>query len=132
MLLLNFSHPLTDDQARQIEEETGQPLDEVRQLPVHFDVGQPFAPQAEALVTACGLTPEEWQTKAILINPPALNVIAVTLLAELHGRMGYFPPVVRLRTLAGSLPPRYEVAEVVNLQAVRDAARTRRQEADDG
>jgi hypothetical protein len=54
----------------------------------------------------------------MLANPPSLNVIAVTLLAELHGRMGYFPPVVRLLPVAGSVPPRFEVAEMISLQAV--------------
>jgi hypothetical protein len=40
--------------------------------------------------------------------------------------MGYWPAVIRLQPLAGSTPPRFEVAEVINLQAVRDATRTRR------
>ncbi len=126
MLLLNFSHPLTPEQVSQIEKLTGQPVAETRQVPVQFDHQQPFAPQVEEVVSACQLTPEEWQTQAILINPPSLNVIVATLLAELHGRMGYFPPVVRLRPVAGSTPTRYEVAEVINLQEVRDQARRRR------
>ncbi len=71
------------------------------------------------------LSPEELQTAPVLINPPSLNFITAVLLAELHGRMGYFPPVVRLRPAAG-LPPRYEVAEILNLQAIRDAARRTR------
>ena len=126
MILVNFSHPLTPDQVRQIESLTGQPLDQVQHLPVQFDPQQAFAPQVEALVAGCELTPEAWQSQAILINPPSLNVIATTLLAELHGRMGYFPPVVRLRPVAGSTPPRFEVAEVINLQQVRDEARRQR------
>jgi hypothetical protein len=32
-----------------------------------------------------------------------------------------------LRPVEGALPPRYEVAEVLNLQALRAAARKRRQ-----
>jgi hypothetical protein len=126
MILLNFSHPLTPDQVTQIEEATGQPVAEMRQIPVQFDPQQPFVPQVMVAAAACGLTPEEWQTCPLLINPPSLNAIAVTLLAELHGRMGYFPPVVRLRPVAGSTPTRYEVAEVINLQQVRDEARLRR------
>jgi hypothetical protein len=78
------------------------------------------------LVDAVGLSPAEWQTTPLLVNPPSLNVIAVTLLAELHGRMGYFPAVIRLRPVAGSTPQQFEVAEILNLQAVREAARTRR------
>jgi hypothetical protein len=40
--------------------------------------------------------------------------------------MGYFPAVLRLRPVPDSNPPQFEVAEIVNLQAVRDAARLRR------
>jgi len=127
MLILNFSHPLTPDQVQQIEALTGGAVAEVRSVAVQFDPEQPFVPQVAALAEACGLSPQEWQAEPILIMPPALNFIAVTLLAELHGRMGYFPPVVRTRPAPNSLPPRYQVAEVLNLQKVRDQARKRRQ-----
>jgi hypothetical protein len=40
--------------------------------------------------------------------------------------MGYFPAHVRTRPVADALPPRYEVAEILNLQAVRDQARMQR------
>ena len=126
MILLNFSHPLTPDQVSQIEAFTGQPVAEVRHVPAQFDHERPFVPQVVALAGGCGLSPEEWQTTPLLIVPPALNFIAVTLLAELHGRMGYFPTCVRLRPVAGSRPPRYEVAEVLDLQTVRAAARQKR------
>ena len=129
MLILNFTHPLTPDQVRQIETLTGETVAEVRQVPAQFDTEQPFAPQVVELADACNLSSEEWQTAPLLIVPPALNFIAVVLLAELHGRMGYFPPVVRTRPVPGSVPPRYEVAEVINLQSVRDAARVRRNPA---
>lgn len=39
---------------------------------------------------------------------------------------GYFPAHIRMRPVPGSMPPRYEAAEVLDLQAVRDAARRRR------
>jgi len=126
MLLLNFSHPLTPEQIAQIEALSGQPVDDLRAIPVQFDPDRPFAPQAEALVQSVALSPEDWQTRPILIVPPSLNVIAALLLAELHGRMGYFPAVLRLKLAPGSTPPRYEIAEILNLQAVRDAARKSR------
>jgi hypothetical protein len=78
------------------------------------------------LVDQAGLSPTEWQTLPLLINPPSLNFIAIVLLAELHGRCGYFPAHLRLRPVQGSLPPQYEVAEVLDLQALREAARQRR------
>lgn len=126
MILLNFTHPLTADHLARIETLTGQPVGRVIDVETQFDVEAPFAPQVTDLVDSIGLSSTEWQTAPILVNPPALNVIAVTLLAELHGRMGYFPPVVRLRPVAGSLPPRFEVAELINLQAVRESARQAR------
>jgi hypothetical protein len=126
MILLNFSHPLTPDQLVQVAVLAGQAVGRVVDVPAQFNVTAPFVAQVGALVDRVGLMPVEWQTEPILVNPPALNVIAVTLLAELHGRMGYFPPVIRLRTVADSLLPAYEVAEIINLQAVRDTARGRR------
>jgi hypothetical protein len=126
MILVNFSHPLTELQRGAIEGLTGCEVAETRDVATHFDHAQPFAGQAEALVEAAGLAPEQWQTESLLINLPSLHVIAALVLAELHGRMGYFPAVLRLRPVSGSVPPQFEVAEILNLQAVRDAARERR------
>jgi hypothetical protein len=126
MLLLNFAHPLTDDHLAKIEQLTGQLVTRVIELPSQIDTNQPLAPQVEALANAAQLSPTQWQTEAILVNPPSYNFLAVALLAELHGRMGYFPPVLRLRPVKDALPPRFEVAEVINLQAVRDGARAGR------
>ena len=127
MILLNFSHPLTDEQIRSIEEITGQKVEQVVSINSQVDTQQPLAPQVVALADKVGLSPEEWQTLPILVNPPSLNYIAVTLLAELHGRCGYFPAHLRLRPVPDAVPPRFEVAEIINLQAVRDAARVRRE-----
>ena len=126
MILLNFSHPLTPAQLAQLEALTGVGVARVIAAPAQFDTGQPFAAQVDALLAGVPLTAEAWQTAPLLIVPPALNFITAVLLAELHGRMGYFPAIVRLRPVAESVPPRYVVAEVINLQAVREAARQRR------
>jgi hypothetical protein len=126
MLLLNFTHPLTPDHLAHIETLTGRPIERVIALNSQIDPQQPLVPQVVALAEQAGLTATEWQTLPLLVNPPALNVIAVTLLAELHGRCGYFPACLRLRPAQNSLPTRYEVAEIINLQAVREAARSRR------
>lgn len=126
MILLNFSHPVTDAQRAQIEVLTGQPVGVLLDVPTQFDEQQPFGPQLAALMAAIDLTPAQWQGEAILVVLPSLNFIAAALLAELHGRMGYFPPVVRTRPVADALPRRYEVAEILDLQGVREAARRRR------
>lgn len=126
MILLNYSHPLTPDHLAQLEALTGAPVTEVRDIPAQLDLDVPFAEHALALAEAAGLSATQWQTEPLLVALPALNFAAAALLAELHGRCGYFPPVVRLKPVAGALPPRYEVAEIIDLHAIRQAARTRR------
>lgn len=126
MIILNFSHPLTQEQLEKIEALSGQKISIVKTVPVCLDNAKPFDIQVRALAGACSFTPEEWQTERILIVPPSLNFIAVTLIAELHGSMGYFPPIVRIRPVEGAVPPRFEVAEIIDLQAVRDQARRKR------
>lgn len=126
MILINFSHPLTAEHIEQVEKLTRLPVQQVVDLPVQFDADKPFLPQLEALSSSIPLTPAQLQTERLIVNLPSLNFIAGLVLAELHGRMGYFPPVLRLRPVPDSLPPRYEVVEVLNLQAVRDRSRTLR------
>jgi len=126
MILLNFSHPLTPDHLAQIEALAGDTVARVVNVPAQFDHDQGFAGQVKALADRVGLTSQEWQTVPLLVNPPAFNFIAVTLLAHLHGRCGYFPTVLRMRPIPGSTPPRFAVAELVNLQTVREVARQRR------
>jgi hypothetical protein len=126
MILLNFSHPLTPTQLQQVEALTGQKVEQVVEVHSQIAPQQRLVPQVVALADKAGLSPEEWQTLPLLVNPPSLNFIALVLLAELHGRCGYFPAHLRLRPVQGSIPPQYEVAEVLDLQAVRDRARKRR------
>ena len=123
MLNLNYAHPFTPDQISQIEGLVGTTIIEVKQIKAQLDQAEPLLPQIVALADAAGLTNEEWSGKPLQINPPSLNFVAVALLAELHGRMGYFPTCLRLRPVVGSTPPRYEAAELLNLLDVRNEAR---------
>lgn len=126
MLLLNFSHPITTVQAAQIEALTGQTITRIIDTPTQFDEQQPFAPQLAALLAQVPITPAQWQGEPLLVVLPSLNFIAAALLAALHGRMGYFPPVVRTRPLGDSVVRQFEVAEILDLQSVRDRARKER------
>ena len=126
MILLNFSHPISQEQQTQIEKLTGKPVDEIYNLPTHFDNYQDFLKQFNQLMGKLDLNPDALQTEAILVNLPALNFIAGLVLAELHGRMGYFPPILRTRPIEGALPPQYEVAEILDLNSVREHARGKR------
>lgn len=126
MICLNFSHPLTSAQLAAIEQLTGQKIERVVDIKTQFDHNQPFAEQARAVVDGIGLSPEQWQTMSLLVNLPSLSVIAALVLAEMHGRCGYFPAVIRLKPVPQTTPPQFEVAEIINLQAVREVARGQR------
>ncbi len=123
MIIVNFAHPLTDTQKAQIEQMTGQPITAVCPIPAQFDNQRPFPPQVSALLDGLPLTPEQWQTEPLLINPPAYAPAVAALIAELHGRTGHFPAIIRIRPVPDSLPTRYEVAELINLQTIRENAR---------
>ncbi len=125
MLILNFTHPLTAEQRAQIEVLAEVSIDEVRIIPVQIDQAESLEPQITSIVDAAGLSSEEWQTRSLLINPPGYAPAAFVLLAELHGRIGHFPTLVRLRPKSGPVTT-YEVAELLNLQTIRETARKRR------
>ena len=125
MLVLNFTHPLTDEQRAQIESLANTSIKEVRDIPVQINQEEPLEAQIVSIVDASDLSSEDWQTLPLLINPPGYAPAAFVLLAELHGRIGHFPSLIRLRPKSGPLTS-YEVAEILNLQSIREAARRRR------
>jgi hypothetical protein len=125
MILLNYAHPITEEQRDQLAALVGD-VPEIREVATHIDRALPLSQVARELADVAGLSPAEWQTVPLLLNPPALAPVTAALLAELHGRCGYFVPVVHIRPVAGALPPRYEIGEIVGLQEIRDTARQRR------
>jgi subtilase family serine protease len=126
IVIVNFAHPLTAAHCAQITAQTGTALARVIDIPVQVDVTRPFALQAAALVDAVGLSAAAWQTLPLIINPPGLAPLTAVLLAELHGRLGYFPTILRIRPVNDAIPVQYEVAELLNLQAIREQARQQR------
>jgi hypothetical protein len=125
-LILNFGHPLTETHLEQCAALLGQRPD-VRDLSSQTDRQRPLADVAHNLANQVALSSVEWQTVPLVVNPPGLAPLALALAAELHGRCGYFLPILHMRPVPDALPPRYEVAEIVNIQALREAARTRRE-----
>lgn len=123
--LLNFTRELTADQIRQIELALGKRIGKFINRPADFNHEQPYGPQCVALAEQVGLTKSEWETLPLLVNPPGMAPGALCLISELHGRMGYFPAVVRLRPGTNDGIRVFEVAEILNLQEIRDRARQR-------
>lgn len=122
MLVLNFAHPLSETATRQLSEALlNAPIDE-RRIPVQLDLTAPLAPQIVAAVDACDLDPTQWQLTPFLLNLPGMSVAAALVLAEIHGRCGFFPRILRLVQIGGT----FELAELIDLSIVRAAARQRR------
>ena len=126
MIVVNYSHPLAVHQRGQVEAACGSRIDRVIEVPVHCDHGESFAAQATDLIDAAGLSATEWQSLPILVVLPSLAPVAAACLAELHGRIGCFPAVLRLRPRAGAVPAVFDVAEVIDLQRLREESRARR------
>ncbi len=125
MLVLNFTHPLTNKQRAQIEALANTSIEEVRTIPVQINQEEALEPQITSIVDATNLSSEEWQTRPLLINPPGYAPAAFVLLAEIHGRIGHFPTIIRLRPKSDPVTT-YEVAQLLNLQTIREASRKRR------
>lgn len=112
MIVLNFSHPLTDDQKNKIEYFTNQRIDRLIEIMAKFDFAKPFTPQVHELFNQTRLTKIDLQYNVIAVNLPALS-IGAGLMTELLIRKGCNINFIRLSPVAGSLPPIFEVAEVV-------------------
>ena len=125
MLLLNFSHPLRREVIEAVRQAAGGQAVDLREISVQFDPEQPFASQAKTLLDsqAVGISAREWQTEDIVIVPPAHAIIALTVIAELDGRMGHLPAVIRLKPEAGSVPTRFIFAEIIDLHQERERSR---------
>lgn len=126
MTVLDFGHPLTDAQKIVLEQQTGLAVERVFTVDTQIDTGAALAPQVSGWLDGVPLSAAEWQTEPIVVVLPSLNYSATVLLAEMHGRTGHFPTIIRLRPAPDSLVPRFDVAEIINLQAVREEARARR------
>lgn len=124
MLVINYGHPLSSEALSALSALLGgQVLGEVKEIRVQVDQGAPFAPQAAALVEAVGWSGRQWQQHQFVVVPPGLAPIAAVVLADIHGRCGHFPAIVRLAPAAGAVPARFVPAEIIDLAAVRDSAR---------
>ncbi|QQS46602.1 MAG: hypothetical protein IPM66_22330 [Acidobacteriota bacterium] len=96
------------------------------EIKTQLDSSATFVERVQALIEGNGFSSGEWQTKSLVLNLPSFSPVAALVLAELHGRIGYFPAILRLRQISELNPPQIEVAEIINLQAARDAARQQR------
>jgi len=127
-LVLNFSgHPVMQGQQKKIRNLMEWPTIEVFDVPIGtVNEDERFLKIAIQKTDSIGLRPKEWQTTPIVVIPSGYSPLWSALLAELHGRLGHFPDIVRLRPAPQGEKEKFQVAEILDLRDIRHQARTKR------
>ncbi len=127
-LALNFSgHPVPQGQQQAIKTRMGWPKLEVIDVAMGTVAeDESFLKNALRKVDGIDLLPNEWQTTPLVVIPSGYSPLWSALLAEIHGRLGHFPDVVRLRRTPQGERETFEVAEILDLRDIRHLARTKR------
>jgi hypothetical protein len=120
MILINFGAPFKPLQLSQTAAFLHEPVTQVIDLSFNIDFDQEVLPQFKKTMGKLKLSNAELCAEPVVINLPQQNYLSVMVLAELHARMGYFPPIIRTRLKSSGILPFYEVAEVIDLQAIED------------
>ena len=121
--ILNFSHPITETQKENIQKLLDRPIAGIIDIQTQLDESRSFHSQVCDLIIKANIKPESLQQGDYIINLPGFTSAAAVVVGELHGRMGHFPTIIRMKKAEGSIPPVYNVEEIIDLQAVRDEAR---------
>lgn len=121
MTLLNLAEPLSREDVSAISALSGRKARRVVDVVPKLDDALPLAPQVRALVDGVGLSAKEWETTSVVVCLPNDPVAATLVVAEIAGRRGRAPTVVRY----GAVTPRgkREPAELISLHEVRKEAR---------
>lgn len=128
MIVLNFAHPLNQTQVKQLEDLCLDTVEEIR-IPVQLDLEQPVDNQIQQIVNGIGWSIEQWQKQEYLVIPPSLSTASAVLIADILGRSGALPLIVRSKMVGEGVFSRWEIAEIVSLESVKNAYKdTRRVE----
>ena len=121
MTLLNLAEPLSREDVSVIAALSGRRARRVVDVVPRFDANLPLAPQVSSLVDGLGFSTKEWETTSIVICLPPDPVAATLVVAEIAGRRGRAPTVVRYG--AAKVGGKREPAELISLHEVRKEAR---------
>jgi len=128
IVVLNLSaHPLTDKQRDQLQHLESAYIVEEVEIPAHFDPRGDVERQVKTVVEKIGFCIEEWSGAHIYVVLPGLAPAAAAVLAYFHGLRGGFPKIVWIYQNPSD-PTQYEIAQIINLQSLRDEARQLRSE----
>ena len=85
IIILNFSHALTDSQMESIRQALNVEEEEWSNVTVYgaqrgLRIDEPFEPQIISLVDSIGLTGEQWETERLLVVPPPVSHAAILVI----------------------------------------------------
>ena len=126
MLLIDFGHPISDAIKMQVENLVKRPITYHNIEKKRFVDDRPFKEQLEELFDAAPLKSIPWEQADLIINLPTFSPIVATVLAEINGRSGKWPAILRMRPVADALVQTFELAEIINLGSIRSAASFKR------
>jgi hypothetical protein len=122
MILLNFSSPFKQGQLAHVETILHEPIDRVINYQCKIDSDLEILPQILTFMAKLPASDAELKSEPVAVVLPDQNYLAVLVMAYLHGILGYFPPIFRTRLATIGIMPIHEVVELLNPQAVEDAA----------
>ncbi|KAF0208377.1 MAG: hypothetical protein FD171_860 [Actinobacteria bacterium] len=124
--IVNFGHALTPAVVDEIVEAAGCEGFSLHEVEFAANLSELLEPQVVAAIDATNIDPGDWPRLNLVVGLPTHAPLTAVVLAELHGRLGHFPAIVRFAPDDGALVRNYRLAEVLNLEAMRSRARTRR------
>ncbi len=124
MTILNLASPLSSEDKSMIAALCGRKARRVMDVALTFSETEPLAPQVRAMLDGLGLTSSDWQNQSIVVNLPDDPAAAALIVAEIAGRRGRTPSIIRWRRSSDHAG--MEPAEVISLHEIRKEARHQR------
>lgn len=131
MILLNFSHALTNQQEGEIRKLLSIPDKEWEKrktirVDCFLNINSDFSPQAEKILDSIPMKDDEWTEERLVVVPPPISHSAILIILGIFAKCGYLPEIVRIKKKPKSTPPIYMVAEIIELQPYKDKMRSKR------
>ncbi len=113
VLVLNFSHPVTPEQEKQISALIKEDV-EVVEIEVQLNLESSLASQLAVIVDQAVTSVRSNPTMGVLMILPGLPEAAAGITIGLASRLGFCPRVIRRMRKGTVVPPVWEVAEILD------------------
>lgn len=124
MTILNLASQLSSDDVSAVAALSGRKPRRVVNVVPNFVESEPLGPQVRELLDGLGFSSADWEKQSIILNLPPDPAASALIVAEIAGRRGRTPSVIRWRTAPGGQGR--EPAEVISLHEIRKEARHQR------